>query len=284
MSNCYQSVNIIVPTKHNKCIALAQPFFDTLGANIIEYPLDTDAMGTFSGEVDRNGTSLECARNKCLRALEKIVDTEYCIASEGSFGPHPFIPFLPCDHEILYFIDVKNDFHLYMTHLSTKTNYQMKSISSFQELESFAELAKFPTHALILRPEDRSTKSPIYKGIDNKDLLQESFSQSLKHSSNKRVWVETDMRAHLNPSRMLVIKELATMFAQRLLTLCPLCNTPGWGKVRIESGLECSVCSLRTELIKHEIFGCTKCDYEEIMWRSDGIKKAGPENCEYCNP
>ncbi|MEN9703202.1 MAG: hypothetical protein RLZZ209_628 [Bacteroidota bacterium] len=50
--------------------------------------LDTDLLGTFSGEVERVLTPLEAAREKCRLALEKN-DAEIAIASEGSFGSHP---------------------------------------------------------------------------------------------------------------------------------------------------------------------------------------------------
>ena len=100
--SCYKGSCIILTTKHAKSIAIAPPFLKTLGASIIEYVVDTDKLGTFSGEIEREGNALECARKKCEWSLNKLGNkVEFAIASKGSFGPHPFIPFLPCDHEIL---------------------------------------------------------------------------------------------------------------------------------------------------------------------------------------
>ena len=130
---------------------------------MLEYVVDTDKLGTFSGEVERNGNALECARRKCEWSLERLGDkVEFAIASEGSFGPHPFIPFLPCDHEILYFID-RNQMHL--SHLSEKTNYCMEALDSLEALKKFAKNVHFPSHALILRPNGRETKTPLFKGL-----------------------------------------------------------------------------------------------------------------------
>lgn len=70
----------------------------------------------------------------------------------------------------------------------------------------------------------------------------------------------------------------------RLCLNCPKCYTPGWGIVRSEIGLKCKWCGLRTELVKSEIFGCVKCDHEEIFPRPDGLTEADPGNCSYCNP
>lgn len=285
MSQAYQGACIVIPTKHAKSSAIAPPFWARLGASVLEYYVDTDTLGTFSGEVEREGNALECARGKCELALDLLSKkVEYCIASEGSFGPHPQIPFLPCDQEILYFIDRKRGFHLHMVYVSEKTNYQMKELQSFDDLQQFAEMAQFPSHGLILRPNRRETKTPIFKGIDSQELLEEAYQDCLKCSADGKVWIETDMRAQFNPSRMSVIGELAARLADRLATNCPKCSIPGWGRVRSVKGLKCGSCGLETELVKEEIYGCTKCNHEETTGRTDSLIEAQPGNCNYCNP
>ncbi len=167
MSQAYQGACIIIPTKHAKSIAIAPQFWNHLGASVLEYYVDTDTLGTFSGEIEREGNALECARQKCELALELLGDkVEYCIASEGSFGPHPQILFLPCDQEILYFIDRKRGFHLHMVHVTEQTNYQMKALESWEELLQFAATVQFPSHALIVRPNNWDDSSLLFKGID----------------------------------------------------------------------------------------------------------------------
>jgi len=274
---------IILTTKHAKSIAVAPAFSKILRAGMLEYILDTDRLGTFSGEVERKGNVLDCVRKKCTWGIEKS-GSEYGLASEGSFGPHPFISFLPCEHEILYFIDKKRDFHLYLSELSTDTNYQMSELSSYEELLNFANKTQFPTHALIVRPHPRNSKCVIFKGIRTEDALEFAFKESIKSSPESKIWVETDMRAHVNPSRMRVIGLLAEKLAQRLTSLCPECHTPGWGKVDFQIGLECSYCGSETKLIKAEIFGCTKCDHQETLDRADGLTKAESRDCPNCNP
>ena len=209
---------------------------------------------------------------------------EYGLASEGSFGPHPLIPFLPCDHEILYFIDRKRDFHLHLSCISEKTNYRMEMLDSLEKLQQFAQAVQFASHGLILRPDHRQSDGMLFKGIDSMDALEAAFREARHQSLNGQVWVETDMRAHLNPSRMAVIGELAEQMAQRLATPCPQCQTPGWGAVRAETGLECRWCGTKTELVKAEIFGCAKCAYEERTSRADGLTAADPGSCLFCNP
>lgn len=281
----YYNCCAILTTKHSKSLAIARPFWNRLGMEILEYHLDTDHLGTFSGETTRYGDALECVRRKCEMGLELVgKDVEYGLANEGSFGPHPYIFFVPCDQEILYFIDRKRDFHLHLTHISEKTNYQMESLDSLEELQKFAESSQFPSHALIIRPNDKKDYNLIFKGITKDSDLIEAFKESKKYSSDGKAWVETDMRAQYNPSRMEVISELADKMAQRLATLCPKCNMPGWGKINIIKGLKCSQCSSNTELVKYEIFGCVKCNYSENKSRTDGLINADPKYCPYCNP
>ncbi len=281
----YQGCCIILTTKHAKSIAIAPPFLEILGASVIEYVVDTDQLGTFSGEVERQGSALECARKKCEWSLNKLGhDVEFAIASEGSFGPHPFIPFLACDHEILYFIDRQRDYHLHVSQISEKTNYRTGKISSLDEMNKFAEQVDFPSHALVIRSNNRGAKAPIFKGLNTYLALEEAFAECIKYAEDGAVWVETDMRAQYNPSRMQVIGELAHKLSHRLKTHCPNCNNPGWGHVRDEKGLACSCCGSETELMKSEIFGCVKCGYEEHKGRADGKKEADPGCCHYCNP
>lgn len=281
----YQDSMIVLATKHEKSKAIAPLFLEKLGANVIECKLDTDLLGTFSGEVERNGNALECARKKCEWSLESLGESvEFALASEGSFGPHPFIPFCPCDHEFLYFIDRRRGFHLSMSYLSEKTNYWTGEVTSLEEVYSLIDHILFPSHALILRPNNRETKTPIFKGLNSKKAFEEAFDRCLKESKNGKVWVETDMRAHLNPTRMKVIEELVVQFTDRLLSHCPACNYPGWGKIRYEKGLICRDCGFETELVKSQVFGCVNCIYEERSDQENIELKADPAYCIYCNP
>jgi len=47
-----------------------------------------------------------------------------------------------------------------------------------------------------------------------------------------RVWLETDMRAHCNPTRMRSIRRLGIALVRRLQTPCSECGSPGLGADR----------------------------------------------------
>lgn len=282
-ANPYFGSCIILPTKHQKSKVIAPIFDEVLQAAVLEYVVDTDLLGTFSGEIERKGTALECAQKKCEWGLQNR-EAQYALASEGSFGPHPWIPFVAGNTEVLYFIDNARGFHLHVTDVYVETNYQMTEVASYEELLSFADKALFPQHALILRPCAREENGGIFKGVQTKSDLENVFREALKVSSEKKVYVETDMRAHLNPTRMKNIEKLAIQLAKRLFSLCPNCATPGWGKVDSEFGLSCQWCDRPTLNIKTEIFGCTICNHKEKMLPFHGQVKVDPGQCGYCNP
>ena len=191
---------------------------------------------------------------------------------------------MPANQEILYFIDKKREFHLYVTDVYPDTNYQMGEVTSLDELRKFAERAQFPSHALIIRPFPREIKAPLFKGIESFADLEAAFFEAVKFSPDQKVWVETDMRAYLNPTRMKMIGLLGEKLAHRLACLCPKCHTPGWGKIDIQTGLPCGECGTATEEVKAEIFGCTKCQYKELCMPVHSKEKADPGQCSYCNP
>lgn len=274
----YKNELCVVASLHDKAKAIEPSFKEILGFQIEKAEIDTDQLGTFTGEIERKLAPLDCVREKCKRGLE-FKKGIYGVASEASFGPHPEIPFISSHHEILFFMDLKRGFEVSVSNISLETNFNKKKISTIEELKAFADSAKFPTHALILRSAEGGV---IYKGIQDHFVLVESFEKAKEASKEKGVLVETDMRAHMNPSRMNVISQLAKELAYRLISLCPSCQTPGFGVVKRLGGLLCHECDTPTPLIAKKILGCCKCDHavEKII----STEKADPQFCMFCNP
>ncbi|MEJ2478982.1 MAG: hypothetical protein P8Y78_02160 [Acidihalobacter sp.] len=69
----YTGKCIVLTTKHAKACAAAPAFDRVLGAGVIEYHFDTDRLGTFSGEIEREGTALDAARKKAQLAIRSTV-------------------------------------------------------------------------------------------------------------------------------------------------------------------------------------------------------------------
>jgi hypothetical protein len=277
----YKNETIVIATLHGKEALIAPVFFETLGANVITCAVNTDSLGTFSGEIPRRGTALACARDKCAWGLTESGGL-YGVASEGLFGPHPHAPFLGINTEILYFIDKKRDFELHVSTWSSHTNYRQHKVTHWEAMTEFAKAIKFPSHALLLK--SGGDNPLIFKGLQDLAELKKAFDACQAHHQTPEVWVETDMRAHMNPSRQAVITDLARQLAKRLSEPCPDCHTPGFGVIRHEKGLPCEACSTPTDLILADILGCTRCDYQQTQSYLNSAALASPSHCPYCNP
>ena len=72
----YRGDCIVIPTKHAKSVAIAPPFRKWLDVGVLEWLVDTDMLGTFSGELQHEGTAPDCAQRECVWAIGNLgVDT-----------------------------------------------------------------------------------------------------------------------------------------------------------------------------------------------------------------
>ncbi len=277
----FQNRDLLIATMHKKEVVLAPLFEQKLGVKaFVPKNYDTDSFGTFTGEVERKENTLNTVRQKCLQAL-KFYNYDLGIASEGSFGPHPIIPFLPANEEIIIFIDLKNDLEIIGRKIEIETNFSSREVESYKELEEFAKNSKFPSHGLILKCSD-DKKSPILKGINQWKLLKSSFVD-LK-SFGSKILVETDMRAMHNPTRMNTIKKAGEALVEKINSKCPSCFIPGFGITSASPGLPCEFCGSPTKSIKSYTYHCHKCSYETIEEFPKGKFTEDPMYCDYCNP
>jgi len=272
---------LLIATKHEKEKAIAPILEKELGVNcIVSSNFDTDELGTFTGEVDRKDDPITTARKKCILAME-LANCDMAIASEGSFGPHPSIFFLPADDEFLIFIDKKNELEIIVRELSTKTNFNTAEVRSEKELKDFAKAAQFPSHGLILR-KHTNDYSNLKKGITDWETLLNVYENLTKN--NRNAYVETDMRAMYNPTRMMVIEKTAQKLASKIISQCPQCKLPGFGVTDIKYGLPCSLCNFPTRSTLSLISTCSKCNFNKEEKYPNGKMVEDPIHCDVCNP
>lgn len=282
-TSLFHGRTLVVATAHGKERAIAPLLEDAFGLTcIVPEGLYTDALGTFSGEIERALTPLDAAREKCLLALKATGHT-LAIASEGSFGPHPSLLFVPCDDELLVLMDVENNVEITVREMSTSTNFAVEEIAESGALKAFAQRVGFPAHGLILRGKfsDGRTEK-ISKGIQSESQLESQLEDLLREGAS--VTAETDMRAHFNPTRMEVIAKAAEKLVARMAALCPQCALPGFGRVGYVPGLPCELCGSPTASSLYAENGCVRCDYTEREAFPHGKQEEDPMYCAFCNP
>ena len=170
----FKGRNLLIATKHEKEKVIAPILEKELGVRcIVPENFDTDILGTFTGEIERKDDPITTARKKCMLAME-ATNCDMALASEGSFGPHPSIFFVPGDDEFLIFIDKKIDLEIIARELSTETNFNGSIIKNKTQLKEFADSVGFPNHGLIAKS-DKEVFTDIIKGIDSWKQLGEVF-------------------------------------------------------------------------------------------------------------
>jgi hypothetical protein len=277
----FENRKLIIATKHRKESVIAPILEKELGVScFVDETFDTDLLGTFTGEVERQLDPISTAREKCLQAM-RINDCELGIASEGSFGPHPSLFFVSADDEFLIFIDKKNNLEIIARELSTETNFNGKELKTENELLDFAQSIGFPAHGLILR-QSKDDFSEIHKGITDPEILKTTFENL--HSNHHSVYVETDMRAMYNPTRMEVIKKAAEKLVEKIKSACPVCQMPGFVIAQAKRGLECSLCGLPTNSTLSYIYQCQHCNFTKEEMYPNKKTAEDPMYCDYCNP
>lgn len=272
---------LLIVTKHNKEKVIAPVLESALGVECFTSNLfDTDELGTFTGEIERKSDSITTVRDKCILAME-LTGCDLAIASEGSFGAHPQIPFIPADDELVLLLDKKNNLEFIERELSTDTNFNGAEIQNKDELISFANSVKFPSHALILK-KSKDDFTEMQKGITDWDSLLNAFQFILQE--NNAAFVETDMRAMFNPTRMNVIKKAVEKLVNKINSLCPKCSTPGFSITKSRGGLLCSLCSFPTRSTLSYIYSCQRCDFIQEKMYPHGKTTEEPTYCDFCNP
>lgn len=275
----------VIATMHAKEAVIAPLLQQSLGVQVmVPQGLNTDTFGTFTREVDRPGTQVEAARRKAETALE-LTGADIAVASEGSFGPHPLLPWLPGNREIVLFLDRKYGLEVIGEDLSTETNYRHQTVRNFEQAWAFARQVGFPDHGLVVMVQkDSRQPSDIYKGIREQAQLQQAVAQALRQSSDGTIHLETDMRAMHNPTRMRAIARATRDLVQKLNHRCPQCAWPGFARVERKRGLPCGLCGLPTDGILADLYCCTQCQFTQKVPYPQGMETADPAHCPYCNP
>lgn len=278
MNDFYQDRTLFIVTKHQKETIIGPLFQRAFGWNYQLIELDTDQLGTFTGEIERPGDPLTTARKKIESAIEQANDL--IIVSEGSFGPHPTIGFIAGDDELLLLFDKKTNDEFVVRHVSTQTNFSGQEIFQPDQMHDFLQTVGFPEHAVIVREEKEG--KVVEKGIHSLDQLKSLSDYFFKN--NKSFYLETDMRAMHNPSRQKVIAEACEKLIEKLKSSCPNCHHPGFDVKEVISGLPCMNCSYPTRSTLSYSYHCTKCGFSQEKKYPHGKTLEDPMYCDLCNP
>ena len=281
MKNVFAGRKLTIATMHGKEKVIGPILSEATGVivNVAE-GFNTDIFGTFTGEIEREADALTVARRKCLAAAA-MTETTLVLASEGSFGPHPTIPFAKCDDEILVLVDLYLGLEIKVRELSVNTNFSGKTVRSWEEANAFSAATLFPSHGLIVG-RSRGETQWLKKGIRSDHEFERLVKENL--DATGECYIETDMRAMHNPTRLGVIGKATEKLAESMLRTCPVCSTPGFDVEDVLSGLPCEQCATPTAGTLSFVYGCQRCGHREERRFPHGRKTESAMYCDWCNP
>lgn len=273
-------IKVAVATKHGKLSQIA-PAFDGLKAWQLELAqIDTDEFGTFSGEVERTLSPRETVIEKA-KAGARSLGLDYGIASEGTIGMHPHLPFINSDYELMAFVCLSKDVVVVESFLSAHITAYSQDVSHFSDLDEIFRRLDLPNHAANIVVETKLGRQ-VHKGFTDVNELRKIIENHLADDTQS-IRVESDFRAMNSPSRQANIAICAQRLAQRVGAKCPRCSHFGWGRIGYEYGLPCASCGLLNESVASgERLGCPSCDFVELNELAQ--EAIDPSRCEFCNP
>lgn len=267
-----------VATKHGKDAILKSVFGAQWGLDVVAAGVDTDLLGTFSGEVPRIGDVRSTLRAKMSMALGVHPDAELVLATEGSFGPDPVLGWVPLHEEVLLWSWPQQGKELWVAHRSHDTNFSHTDAIEWKEVQKWALRVGFPTAHVILRDAQGQV---LAKGISDPVELERLWRAAAVGGAPR---VETDMRADRNPKRREVLLALAHKTLEAFKAPCPNCQFPGFVARPAEPGAPCTACgsaTRRPRLLKAE---CSECGQVEVHDSEDQKMGVDPAICDRCNP
>jgi hypothetical protein len=279
----FRNSRIVFATNHRKAQVAVEPFRRALGSEIEELAIDSDRLGTFSGEIERPGTMLDALRGK-VQLARKEADSRFVLTSEGSFGGAGGFSLVAQGIELLMLHDSITGVEVIEQYVSWDTNYATSVVTTEQQLLELLKRINFGSHGVILYPQGLLVAENVRKDFASLDEVRECFNVSQALSPQGGVVVMSDMRAHRNPTRMSAIRACCELLATRLATQCERCASGGFGLVASIPGLPCARCGFPTQRAKGEEHGCVVCGARVERARSDGKLHAEPHECEVCNP
>lgn len=279
--NFFLNRRLLIVTKHKKEKIIAPLFENELEIEcFVSKQFDTDTLGTFTGEVPRVSNPLDTLRQKCLLAME-LEGFDLAIATEGSFGNHPSVFFATANDELIMLLDKKNNIEIVSRVLSLNTNFNGSKIESKEDLVLFLDKVQFPSHAVILKDSEKNWNT-IHKGITDRSTVEKLYGEIFLNFGS--CFIETDMRALYNPSRMKIIQEACLKLLEKINSFCPECFFPGFGVVSAKAGLLCSSCAMPSRSTLAHIYQCQHCMHEsEVLYPNEKIIE-DPMYCDFCNP
>jgi hypothetical protein len=278
----YRHRTAAVATKHDKTHVLARALGGYGGLVLQAATVDTDAFGTFTGDVARTAGPVATSIAKARAGIEAS-GHPLGLASEGSFGPHRVVGLVTVQQEVVTLVDAATG--LVVTgHGEAPAPWAVTR--HLAPDEPVPPDLRETRQVLVARPHDPlpgHSRQGISKGITTAAALSRAVRRAAAWSATGTAVVETDLRAHVCHRRRRVLAAAAADLAGRLARRCEACGSPGSGHVETVLGAPCAWCRRPTDAPLATVTGCPACGHR-VRTDVPGAEPADPGRCQGCNP
>lgn len=239
----------------------------------ITQDFDTDSLGTFSGEVERRMSPLECALHKARLALA-LTGGEFGLGSEGSFGPSPW-GFGVINQELIACVPARGEWCVVGCHAAPVAVGECCFGDADQQALFWQHLPE--GQGVMLIGEGR-----VAKGLRTREQANCQLSDWYGAQIPPDLRIAYDLRAHQSPLRRETIALAANNLLERLDSRCPACTRPGFWPDKRETGLPCADCGCPTSSLKRRLACCDACGHQQSS--AVEARYSDPTHCPRCNP
>jgi ribosomal protein S27AE len=281
MPDFFEGKMALMATMHQKEKWIGPVLEKGLGLTIKPIPsFDSDALGTFAGDVERPGNQWETALFKLDGARELMPDSDLFIVSEGAFFPHPEMPFVTRNLELLVLKDFRENVTVRARNIENGFPLWESEIRQWADILPKLENRNFDEEGLILKAKSGDIWL-VYKDFDRVEDVRKAYEE-FKKTGLPVALLGPDLRAHRNLRRRQNLVLAAKDLVRNANRFCSGCGSPGFSSDHFQPGLPCGWCGLPTRLPKAEIFKCLRCQWEQEQALPE--KEADPAFCDFCNP
>lgn len=270
----FQGAHFGLVTLHGKESLIAPTLAERWQARLsLSTAFDTDSLGTFSGEVERRLSPLECGLHKARLAVE-LTGAEFGLGSEGSFGPGPWGLGI-INQELVACVPEKGDWTVVGCHAIPVAADECR-YGDVEHRERFWRNLPEGQGVILVAGEN------IVKGVQTQDEAMVHLTQWFGKKVPYDARIVYDLRAHQSPVRRATLARAVANLVDRLDSHCDRCGRPGFWPDHREPGLPCADCGCPTNGLRARVARCEACGHQhraivEVVY-------ADPATCPRCNP
>ena len=121
---------------------------------------------------------LETARAKA-RAGIALTGAELALASEGAYGPHPWLPSVATGHELILWIDTVTGIEVSEQMPVRQARYATLVVRPGESLNAFLDRVEFPRYALAVTPRSPGQSFKPAKGLRERAAIEAAIRSAL---------------------------------------------------------------------------------------------------------